>query len=643
MKRLLHNLQVGTRRTVLAGVLMVPDSWRAALSRNALLTRCYEFFDRSRYDAIYDAGAWDEKFVDEDVAGRSLPMGEYTYFPPRLTAAIRHDIEASAGPLISVIMPVYNTDAAWLTKAIDSVRSQWYPNWELCIADDHSDRPETLAVLGRIDDPRIHVHHLPDNRNIAGASNVALEMASGEYVALLDHDDELTPDALYQAWKAIAEQGADFIYSDEDKLDEQGVPCEPHFKPDFSPEQFLSQNYLCHLAVIRKSLVDRVGGFSTGFDGAQDYDLFLKVLEHARQIVHLPRVLYHWRKVPGSTAARFSEKSYAQDAGRRALQAAMQRRGVAATAEDGRYPGTYRVRYAIEGAPRVSIVIPFRDEPALLETCITAIIDKSTWANYEIVGVSNNSEKAETFEMMADLSRRDDRVRFVRHDVPFNFSAINNFAVAHHARGEHVVLLNNDVEIITPDWLESLLEFSQRPDVGVVGGKLYYPDGQVQHAGIILGIGGRRAGGVAGHSHKHFPKDDPGYKSRPHIVQNLSALTGACFMVSKRIYEEVGGLDESRFRVAFNDVDFCLRVREKGYLNVFTPWCEAWHHESWSRGYEDTPEKKQRFDQEFQAFMTRHAAQLAAGDPYYNPNLTLWREDFSLSRDAQLARQSESH
>jgi GT2 family glycosyltransferase len=361
-------------------------------------------------------------------------------------------------------------------------------------------------------------------------------------------------------------------------------------------------------------------------EGAQDYDLYLKVLERANRVVHIPRVLYHWRKVPGSTASVFSEKSYAQDAGQRALGEAVRRRGLEASVEPGRFPGTYRVRHAIQGEPLVSIVIPFKDQAELLRTCLGSILRESTWENFEVIGVSNNSTDPETFDEMERWAAQDPRIRFVEHNVPFNFSEINNFAVREHARGDHVVLLNNDIEIITPDWIESLLEFSQREDVGVVGGKLYYPDGRIQHAGIILGIGG-----VGGHSHKYFDRADHGYFSRPHVIQNMSAVTAACCMVKRRVYEQLGGLDQDNLRVAFNDVDFCLRVREKGYLNVFTPYCEAWHHESVSRGYEDTPEKQARFRDEVLYMLERHGPTLAAGDPYYNPNLTLEHENFSLS------------
>jgi glycosyltransferase involved in cell wall biosynthesis len=635
MNRWIHTVNVGLRRALLGLILMVPAGWRARLAQNPLLTRWYLYFDRAKYEPltapdplpVFDAPAPETLSVPAPAPPPvGLPFDHYDYFEPEFSPAIKAELAGVDLPLFSVLMPVHNTPEAWLRLAIDSVLAQWYPNWELCIVDDCSDRPETLRLLGELDDPRIRVQRLEKSGNIVGASNAALAMAKGEFIALLDHDDELTSDALYCAWRAIRDESADFIYSDEDKLDMQGRYCSPHFKAAFSPELFLSQNYLCHLAVMRREVAMRVGGFTPGMDGAQDYDLFLKVLEHAKRIVHIPRVLYHWRMVPGSTAASFSEKSYAQQSGQMALASALKRRGLDASVEAGRYPGTYRVRYAIPGDPLVSIVVPFKDQPGLLRSCLASIIERSTYRNFEVIGVSNNSEEAETFAEMERWARRDERIRFVEHNVPFNFSEINNFAVAECVRGEHVVMLNNDVELISRDWIESLLEFSQRPDVGVVGAKLFYPDKTLQHAGIVVGLGG-----VAGHSHKHLGSDHPGYFFRPHLIQNLSAVTGACCMVKSSVYRALGGLDEENFKVAFNDVDFCMRVLEAGYLNVYTPYCEAWHHESISRGYEDTEEKKQRFAGEVRSFRSRHQDALEKRDAFYNPNLTRAQENFFLS------------
>lgn len=537
----------------------------------------------------------------------------------------RKDIERwSRKPSISIIMPVYNVEPHWLEAAIRSVARQIYPYWELCIADDGSTRPETLDVLRRLDDPRYKIQFLERNRGIAGASNAALASAEGEYIAFLDHDDELTPDALYHVVKAIHQHEPDLIYSDEDKLSPQGYYLEPHFKPDYSPDLILSINYICHLSVYRKSLLDRTGPFRDGFEGAQDHDLLLRALDGAERIHHIPKILYHWRMIPGSTAARFDSKHYAWEAGRRAVEDALRRRGIAGEALLGQYPGSYRVKRTIQQRPLISILMPFRDHADLLRNCLDSILEQSTYANFELIGISNNSLEPETFAAMDHYAAKDPRIRFIRHDAPFNYAAINNFA-ARQAKGEHLLLLNNDMTVITPDWLEALLEQSQRPEIGAVGAKLYYPDDTVQHGGVIVGIGG-----IAGHAHKYAPRDEPGYFSRSHLIQNLSAVTAACLMVKKALYDKVGGMDERHLTVAFNDVDFCLRLREKGYLNIFTPYCELYHHESKTRGYEDTPRKKQRFAKEIAYMRKRHAAILRDGDPYYNVNLPLDREDFGM-------------
>ena len=530
----------------------------------------------------------------------------------------------SRQPRISIIMPVYNVEPCWLELAIRSVKHQIYPNWELCMADDGSTRQETLAVLRQIDDPRFKVKFLENNQGIAGASNAALALAEGEYIAFLDHDDELTFDALYHVVKAINDHDPDLIYSDEDKLSLEGYHLEPHFKPDYSPDLILSINYICHLTVYRKALLDQAGPFREGFAGSQDYDLMLRALDHTDRVHHIPQVLYHWRMIPGSTAAQYRSKDYAWEAGRRAVEDTMRRCNIAGEALLGQYPGSYRVKRAIQGQPLISILIPFRDHPDLLRQCLDSILEKTTYANFELLGVSNNSVKPDTFAVMEHYSAADRRIRFIRHDVPFNYAAINNFA-ASQVEGEHLLLLNNDMAIITPDWLQALLEHSQRPEVGAVGAKLYYLDDTIQHGGVIIGIGG-----IAGHSHKYAHRHDPGYFSRLHLIQNLSAVTAACLMVKKSLYEAVSGLDEKNLPIAFNDVDFCLRLRERGYLNVFTPYCELYHYESKTRGYEDTPQKKQRFSKEVAYMRKRHAAILQDGDPYYNPNLPLDREDFGM-------------
>ncbi|MCP5196802.1 MAG: glycosyltransferase [Gammaproteobacteria bacterium] len=528
-------------------------------------------------------------------------------------------------PLISIIMPVYNVESRWLEAAIESVRKQIYPHWQLCIADDCSTRKETLDYLRGLQDEKIKIVFLEENQGIAVASNAALSLATGDFIALMDNDDELTLDALYEITKVINAHDPDLIYSDEDKLSIDGVLVEPHFKPDYSPDLLMSQNYICHLSVFRKALLDRIDGFRVNYEGAQDYDLILRFLDHTDCIFHISKVLYHWRKIPGSTAAQFKSKNHAWEAGRAALEDTLKRRNIQGEALLGKYPGTYRVRRTLLGEPKISIIIPFKDHPELLSDCLDSILKKTTYKNFEVIGVSNNSTEPETFTLMDRYSTRDSRIRFITYDNPFNFSAINNYAVK-LTHGEHLILLNNDITVISPDWIEALLEHSQRLEVGAVGAKLYYPDDTLQHGGVIVGLGG-----VAGHSHKYFDREAPGYFFRLNLIQNLSAVTAACLMVKRNLYEEVGGLNEKDLTIAFNDIDFCLRLRERNYLNIFTPYCEMYHHESKSRGQEDAPEKQRRFAGEINYMRKRYAKFLESGDPYYNPNLTLDSEDFDFA------------
>jgi len=550
----------------------------------------------------------------------------YNYSEVLLTNEIKNKINSfEKKPFFSIIIPVYNVEPKWLKLAIESIEKQWYEYWEICIVDDKSTHEPTISYLKSLNNSKIKIKFLEKNLNISGASNEALKLASGEYIVLMDNDDELTPDALYEVTKSINEKDAEFIYSDEDKLELDESYSEPHFKPNFSPDMFLSQNYLSHLGVIKKELITKVGGWTIGLEGSQDYDLYLKVLEHTDKIYHISKVLYHWRKVEGSTAAQFSDKSYAQEAGRVALQNAVKRRGFDAFVKNGLTAGTYKVEYKIKNEPLISIVIPFKDKPELLDMCIHSILQKSTYQNYEIIGISNNSKEEKTFSMMKLLKEEDKRVNFYEYNEPFNYSAINNYAVNNYSQGEHIIFLNNDIKIITNQWIEELLAFSQREDVGVVGAKLYFPDNKIQHAGVIVGIGG-----VAGHSHKYFTKHDLSYFNRINIVQNLSAVTAACLMVKKGLFNELRGLDETNLKVAFNDVDFCLRAREKGYNNIYTPYCEAYHYESISRGKEDNPQKIERFNNEVLYMKRRHKNILESGDPYYNINLTLEHENFGL-------------
>lgn len=523
-------------------------------------------------------------------------------------------------PLISIAMPVYNVDKCWLMAAVDSVRNQFYPHWQLCIADDASSRAETLRALKELEqlgDERIRIRRLPKNLGIAGASNAALELATGTFVGLLDNDDALTRDALLEMAQRILADDPDLLYSDEDKLDENGFNVEPHFKPDYNEDYLLSINYICHFSVIRRELLHKVGGFRGGFDGAQDYDLLLRVTEQTHKIAHIPKVLYHWRRTSSSTAAASSAKPQTSAAGRRALAESLARRGIDAQALPGPFPNSFNVRRSIRGEPLVSILVPFRDKPELLDACVTSILNKTRYRNFEIIGIDNNSADADTHAQMRMLEQRDSRVRFIRFEAPFNYSAINNFGVR-NARGEHLLFLNNDTEVIADDWLEALLEHSQRPEVGVVGAKLLYADDTLQHSGVIVGLGG-----VAGHAHLFLASDDPGYFSRAQLTQDLSAVTFACAMTRRDVFDKLGGLNERDLCIAFNDIDYCLRVREAGYLIVYTPNAVLYHYESKSRGYEDTPEKQIRFGKEIRYMQERHANALQHGDPYYNPNLSL--------------------
>ncbi len=544
----------------------------------------------------------------------------YTYREPVLSQKVFKEIENfRIKPFISIIMPVYNVDPKWLDLAIKSIETQWYSNWELCIADDKSTNKETTQYLQAITNNKIKTVLLETNGNISAASNEALKLVTGEYVALMDNDDELTPDALYEVVKAINETNAEFIYSDEDKLEMDSTFSDPHFKPDFAPDMFLSQNYISHLGVIKKELVDKVNGFTLGLEGSQDYDLYLKVLEHTDSIYHIQKVLYHWRKVPGSTAAEYGEKSYAQEAGRKALDNAMKRRGIKADVVNGLTPGTYKVNYEIIGEPLVSIIIPFKDMPKLLSMCIESILEKTSYQNFEIIGISNNSENKATFVEMSRLEGLDKRIKFYEYNVPFNYSDINNHAVKEYAKGEHLLFLNNDIELITSQWIEELLMHSQRANVGAVGAKLYFPNNTIQHAGLAIAPYTDNA--ILTMYNRH-PHNTYGYMSRAKCIMNYSAVTAACMMCKKELFSYLNGFDTKNLKVAYNDVDLCLRMQEEGCINVWSPFCELYHHESISRGYENSPKKLERLEKEKYFLKQKHKNIFQTSDPYYNKNLT---------------------
>jgi glycosyltransferase involved in cell wall biosynthesis/SAM-dependent methyltransferase len=535
---------------------------------------------------------------------------------PRMDATRAAAMIQSFGrlPLVSIVMPVYNTDRQWLHEAIESVRAQYYDRWELCIVDDCSTRQETVAYLRGLSDHRIRVQHLEQNQGIARSTNAALAMATGEFVGFLDHDDVLTRDALLEVVAALQDEQVDLVYSDEDKLSIDGDCHGPVYKPDFSPDYLTSNNYFCHFSVASRALIDGVGRLRYGYDGAQDFDLALRLSEQARSIRHIAKVLYHWRMIPSSTAADAGAKPYTWEAGRCALNDALERRGIAGRIDLGPYPNTYHMRRDVIGKPLVSIVIPFRDEPDLLQACVRSILDKSTYGNFELLLVDNQSALARTRDLVDRLVAGDRRVRRLAYDMPFNYSALHNFAVP-EARGEYLLLLNNDTEVITPGWIEALLEHAQRPEVAVVGCRLLYPDDLVQHAGVIVGIGS-----FAGHAHHLMRADHPGYMARPHLLQNVSAVTFACAMMRTALYRELGGLDAENLTIAYNDVDFCLRAGERGKLVVFTPHAELYHFESRSRGGENEPAKAQRFAAETAWMKQRWRSLYDGGDPYYNVN-----------------------
>ena len=531
-------------------------------------------------------------------------------------------------PLISVIVPVYNSDRRFLQQAIESVIEQIYPNWELCLADDCSSKPYVKSVLEEYSqkDERIKVVYRSQNGHISEASNSALEIASGEYIALLDHDDLLAPHALFEVVKLLNQHPeADFIYTDEDKVDEQNVHQDPFFKPDWCPDSFLARMYTCHLGVYRRSLVTEVGNFRVGFEGSQDYDLVLRVTEKTDKIFHIPNVLYHWRIHSESTAGESEAKPYAANAAQRAISEAIARRQ-----EPGKvtthplFAGVYTVRYDIKDYKLVSIIIPTKDLADTLDVCLKSIFTKTTYPNYEVIVIDNGSTEAQTFKCFEYWQQQQpERFKCYTYDVPFNYSQINNYAVE-NAEGDYLLFLNNDTEVITPDWIEAMVEQAQRESIGAVGSLLLYPDDTVQHAGVVLGIGG-----VAGHSHKNFPATVPGYISQLISTNNYSAVTAACLMCRRDVFEEVGGF-ETKLAIAFNDVDFCLKIVSRGYRNIYLPHVVLYHYESKSRGYENTPAKQARFAKEVN-YMKQTWQQLCYNDPCYSPHLTKVREDYSLN------------
>ena len=541
-----------------------------------------------------------------------------------------HQPGGEAGPKISIVVPLYNTPLNFLEELLDSVVNQTYRNWELCCVDAGQDTAVGQHVQARAKaDPRIRYQKLTENEGIAGNTNHGFELATGDYIALLDHDDILHPCALWYTAQAIVEQGADFVYTDEATFEgkvENVVLY--HFKPDFMLDNLRSNNYICHLTTFSKVLMEQAGGGERAeYNGSQDYDLFLRLTEKAQKIAHIPHALYYWRFSPNSTASDISAKTYCIDAGIAALKAHYARCGVAVddvTLIPGT-PGYYKTDYTMAHPGRVSILIPTCDHIRDLETCVESIYARTTYPDFEILLIENNSKEEQTFRSYERMQKENpDTLKVLTwQGKGFNYSALNNFG-ARYATGEYLLLLNNDTEVITPGWLEEMVMYAQQKRVGCVGAKLLYPDDTIQHAGVGFGIGG-----VAGHLHKYFPATSDGYMGRLNYVQDVYGDTAACLLIRKEIYDEVHGLDES-YAVAFNDVDFCVRVREAGYTNVFTPFAQLYHYESKSRGMEDNPEKQKRFQGEVLRFQARWGDLLAKGDPCTNPNFDIQREDFSL-------------
>lgn len=557
-----------------------------------------------------------------------------TMDPVKLSRLVAQVGELPRRPLVSIIMPVYNPDPRDVGRAIASVKSQVYPHWELCICDDASTKAGTRELLeaAAAEDSRIRLAFHTKNQHISAATNTAIGLAKGQYIALLDHDDELTPHALLRAMQAFVQnpQGK-VLYSDEDKIDQDGRRFDPYFKPDFNLGLLRSHNYMCHFAVYETEFMRQLGGPRVGFEGAQDYDLALRAVDSvdAAAVLHVPQILYHWRTATGSTASGHGNKSYAFEAGRRALQEHLQRRSLQGEVlEAPEASGMYRVRWSIPAnPPLVSIVIPTRNGEKILRQCLDSLV-QTRYPNYEIIVMDNGSDEAASLQLLAERTASG-QIRVLRDDGPFNFSAINNRAVHEATRGEFVLLMNNDIEATHPEWLDEMVGPALEPGVGCVGARLWYPDGRIQHAGVVLVCG------VAGHAHKLLARGQHGYMGRAVLAQDFVAVTAACLLLRKSIYEQVNGLDET-LAVAFNDVDFCLRVREAGYRNHWTPYAELIHHESVSRGYEDTPEKQKRFNSEVKILQTRWPA-LLANDPCYNPNLTIVAEDFSLAWPPRVA------
>ncbi|MBD3413417.1 MAG: glycosyltransferase [Candidatus Aminicenantes bacterium] len=528
----------------------------------------------------------------------------------------------SQQPKISIIMPVYDVKKKWLKRAVRSVFNQIYENWELCLVDDASTQKHIKRMLSKYRrHPKVKTLFSNQNQGIAAATNKGWALAEGEYVGFLDHDDELSKDALFEAAKLINRYpDADVIYSDEDKTDPKQHRFQPFFKPDYSPDWLLSFNYICHFLVCRTQLLREVDGLRQGFEGSQDYDLILRLTERTQHIYHIPKVLYHWRQVRGSTSMDHKEKKDHIANSIKALSQALTRRGIEGFVEKGIHFDqfeSYRVKRNIKHPSLVSIIIPTKDKIPLLKRCVQSIREKTDYPHYEVIVVDNQSQEPETESYLSELTTEKD-IQVIPFHKEYNFSKINNFAVS-HAKGDHILFLNNDTQVISQGWLSAMLEHSQRQEVGAVGAKLVYPDDTIQHAGTIIGLGG-----VAAHSHKKFPLSHNGYFGSLNVIRNYSAVTAACMMLRKKVFEEAGGFDEVNLPVGFNDVDLCLEMRNRGYLIVYTPYAALYHYETQSRSQYLNPDEVE--------FMKKKWGEQLAADPYYNPNLSTDSEDFQIKK-----------
>lgn len=564
-----------------------------------------------------------ERFEPEEV-----PYGPWyqAYIPDQETLEAQKKHKFDYRPLISIAVPAYQTPVEFLKQMIESLISQTYPEWELCIANASPDNEEMQRVLADYSagDPRVRFCNLKENLGIAENTNRAFAMAKGEFMGLLDHDDLLAPNALYEIVQALQNHPqADALYTDEDKVTtELDEHFQPHLKPDFNLDLLRSNNYICHFFVVRRSIVEKAGGFRKEFDGAQDYDFIFRCTESAGEVLHVPEILYHWRTHKASTADNPASKMYAFEAGKRAIEANLERTGTKGVVSHTQDLGFYRVKYPVQGKPLISVIIPNKDEKETLQTCLEMLNNNTSYQNFEIIIIENNSTTDEIFRYYKELSKNP-RIHLLRWGKEFNYSAINNFGVA-HAKGEYLLFLNNDVKSINPDWMEEMLGVCQRPEVGGVGAKLIYPDNTIQHAGCVVGMGG-----IAGHMFVDMPADRTGYLHKASLLQDMSAVTAACLMMKKEVFEEAGGFTEE-LAVAFNDVDLCLKVRKNNHLIVYDPYAKLYHMESKTRGAEDSREKVRRFQTEIEYMRCHWLAILKSGDPYYNKNLSLTKWNYSL-------------